>query len=109
MSSTSQFLTAIGRPRCSRCQVRMMLERVSFGPIGVERRLFECPKCDQVEMRVIASRLRSSAPDVWLSQLPASPKEPHQFNSGAFRATVLNEVAAVSIRRTLLNLHCLLA
>jgi len=33
----------------------MMLERVSAGPIGFERQLFECPKCDQVEMRIIAS------------------------------------------------------
>jgi hypothetical protein len=33
----------------------MMLERVSAGPIGFEHRLFECPRCDQVEMRFVAS------------------------------------------------------
>jgi hypothetical protein len=33
----------------------MMLERVSPGPIGFERRLFERPKCDHVEINVIAS------------------------------------------------------
>jgi hypothetical protein len=33
----------------------MMLERVSAGPIGFKHWLFECPKCDQVEIRVIAS------------------------------------------------------
>jgi Zn finger protein HypA/HybF involved in hydrogenase expression len=55
MSSTQDFLTAVERPRCSRCQTRMMLERVSQGPIGFEHRLFECPKCDQVEISVIAS------------------------------------------------------
>jgi len=33
----------------------MMLERVSPGSIGFERRLFECPKCDHVETSVIAS------------------------------------------------------
>jgi hypothetical protein len=49
-----QFLTAVERPRCSRCQARMMLERVSPGPIGFERRLFECPRCDHVETSLIA-------------------------------------------------------
>jgi hypothetical protein len=33
----------------------MMLERVSPGPIGFEHRVFECPKCDHMEMSVIAS------------------------------------------------------
>ena len=51
MPSSQHFLTAIERPRCSRCQTRMMLERVSLGPIGFEDQLFECPKCDHVEMR----------------------------------------------------------
>ena len=55
VSSTQQFLTAIERPRCPRCQTRMMLERVSSGPIGFEHRLFECPKCDHVEISVTAS------------------------------------------------------
>jgi hypothetical protein len=32
----------------------MMLERVSPGPIGFERRLFECPRCDHVETSLIA-------------------------------------------------------
>jgi hypothetical protein len=32
----------------------MMLERVSPGPIGFEHRLFECPRCDHVEISIIA-------------------------------------------------------
>jgi hypothetical protein len=55
MHSSLPFLTAIERPRCSRCQTPMMLERVATGPIGFEQRLFECPKCDHVEISVIAS------------------------------------------------------
>jgi hypothetical protein len=50
-----QLLTSIERPRCSRCQTRMMLERVSPGPIGFEDRLFERPRCDHVESWVAAS------------------------------------------------------
>jgi hypothetical protein len=67
MTSTPQFLTTIERPRCSRCQARMMLERVTSGPIGFEHRLFECPKCDQVEISVIASDPFKSNAAGWLT------------------------------------------
>jgi len=45
----------------------MMLERVSPGPIGFERRLFECPKCDHVEINVIASDPFTSNAAGWLA------------------------------------------
>jgi hypothetical protein len=45
----------------------MMLERVSAGPIGFEHRLFECPKCDQVDMSVIASDPFKSKAAGWLT------------------------------------------
>jgi hypothetical protein len=67
MSSSQQFLTAIERPRCLRCQKRMMLERVSPGPIGFEHRLFECPKCDHVEISVIACDPFKSKAAGWLA------------------------------------------
>ncbi len=66
MTSSQQFLTAIERPRCFRCQTRMMLERVAPGPIGFEHRLFECPKCDHVEINVIASDPFKSKAAGWL-------------------------------------------
>jgi hypothetical protein len=69
VSSTQQFLTAIERPRCPRCQTRMMLERVSSGPIGFEQRLFECPKCVHVEISVIASDPFKSKPAGWLANI----------------------------------------
>jgi hypothetical protein len=67
VTSSQQFLTAIERPRCSRCQTRMMLERVSAGPIGFEQRLFECPKCDHIEISVIASDPFKSKAAGWLA------------------------------------------
>jgi hypothetical protein len=67
VSSPPQLLTAIERPRCSRCQAQMMLERVSSGPIGFEHRLFECPRCDQVELSVIASDPLKSNAAGWLA------------------------------------------
>jgi exosome complex RNA-binding protein Csl4 len=67
VASPQHFLTAIERARCSRCQTRMMLERVSAGPVGFEHRLFECPKCDQVEIRVIASDPFKSKAVGWLA------------------------------------------
>jgi hypothetical protein len=66
MVSSQQFLTAIERPRCSSCQTRMMLERVSPGPVGFEHRLFECPKCDRVEINIIASDPLKSNATGWL-------------------------------------------
>jgi len=45
----------------------MMLERVSAGPIGFEHRLFECPRCNQVEMRVFASDPFNSKAAGWLA------------------------------------------
>jgi hypothetical protein len=44
----------------------MMLERSSSGPIGFEQRLFECPKCDQVEINVTASDPFRSKAAGWL-------------------------------------------
>jgi len=39
-----------------------MLARISPDPIGFEHRLFECPKCDSVQSKIIASDpLRSNA------------------------------------------------
>jgi len=67
VSSTQQFLIAIERLRCSRCQTRMMLERVSSGPIGFEHRLFECPKCDHVEKNGTASDPFKSSAAGWLA------------------------------------------
>jgi hypothetical protein len=51
----------------------MMLERVSSGPIGFEQRLFECPKCDQVEINVTASDPMKSRAAGWLNSELTAP------------------------------------
>jgi len=79
--SSQQLLTAIERPRCSRCQAQMMLERVSAGPIGFERRLFECPRCDHVETCLIASDPNAAG---WLARELRAPN--WGINSGATHA-----------------------
>ena len=73
MPSSSQSLTAIERFRCSHCQTRMMLERISPGPIGFEQRLFECPRCNHVEISVIASDPFNSKAAGWLAGEPGTP------------------------------------
>ena len=67
MTLSHPFLTDIERLRCARCKTRMMLERVSSGPIGFEQRLFECPKCDHVQIKIIASDPIKSNAAVWLA------------------------------------------
>jgi len=51
----------------------MMLERISPGPIGFEQRLFECPRCNHVEISVIASDPFNSKAAGWLAGEPGTP------------------------------------
>jgi hypothetical protein len=44
----------------------MMLERYSSGPTGFEQRVFECPKCDHVEVKVTASDPFKSKAAGWI-------------------------------------------
>ena len=51
-------LRQIERPRCARCQVRMMLTRVQPGPAGADL-LFECSKCEQVHKMTVQNSMKS--------------------------------------------------
>jgi hypothetical protein len=76
-------VTAFERPRCTRCQTKMMLERTSPGPVGFEHRLFECPKCDHVETRVMASDPFNSKAQGWLSgELGRAAATTHEIKNG---------------------------
>jgi hypothetical protein len=61
------LLTSIERPRCLHCTSRMMLMRISPGPIGFEHRRFECLKCKYGQDEVIASDPMESASVGWLA------------------------------------------
>jgi DNA-directed RNA polymerase subunit RPC12/RpoP len=65
--SSGPSLTSIERPRCSHCTSRMMLARISPGPMGFEYRQFECPKCNSVQNEVVASDPMQSAYLGWLA------------------------------------------
>ena len=54
-------LSAIERPRCSKCDTRMMLARISLAGEGHEEQLFECPKCDHTETAIVEDPLKSKA------------------------------------------------
>jgi hypothetical protein len=43
----------IERPRCPRCQKRMMLARRAPCPGDVEKRTFECPVCDFIVAKFV--------------------------------------------------------
>ena len=49
-------LIPIERPRCPKCQARMMLARIESGSAGSNLRTFECIKCEQVH-KVLAEDL----------------------------------------------------
>jgi hypothetical protein len=46
--SSEPSLLPIERPRCLKCQGRMMLARIEPGPAHSDLRTFECPKCSHV-------------------------------------------------------------
>lgn len=63
MTDPSLFpVSPLERPRCPRCQTRMMLARREYHEADrTENRLFECSKCDFVETKVVTDPLQSGA------------------------------------------------
>jgi tRNA(Ile2) C34 agmatinyltransferase TiaS len=54
-------ISPIERPRCPRCQLRMMLASREYLGNGAEKRTFRCAKCDLVETKIVDDPLKSSA------------------------------------------------
>jgi hypothetical protein len=61
-------LLPIHRPRCPKCQMRMIAAAVSDGPEGFELRKFKCLKCAHTGQQLVASDpLKISDVVGWLS------------------------------------------
>jgi hypothetical protein len=52
-------LLPIERPRCPKCQGRMMLARIEPGPARSDLRTFECPKCENVVKTMVDDPIKS--------------------------------------------------
>jgi ssDNA-binding Zn-finger/Zn-ribbon topoisomerase 1 len=50
----------IERPRCPKCQGRMMLARIEPGPAHADLRTFECPRCEHVYKTLVEDPMKSS-------------------------------------------------
>ena len=71
------------RPRCPKCQTRMITTRVSPGPEGFERRQFECLKCGQSETQVVVSDPLKSNAVGWLQgELGRDSAMTHEIHEG---------------------------
>jgi hypothetical protein len=60
MRSRSE-LSPLERPRCKRCQTRMMLSRLEPEGDGSQKRTFECSTCGLSETRIVPDPLHSDA------------------------------------------------
>ena len=62
------------RPRCPKCQGRMMLARIEPGPDHSDLRTFECPKCEHVHQALVEDPLLKSANSGWVAGQLKPPK-----------------------------------
>jgi hypothetical protein len=65
-------LLPIERPRCPKCQGRMMLARIEPGPAHSDLRTFECPKCERVLRKMVEDPFKS-ADTGWMAGELKSP------------------------------------
>lgn len=52
-------LLPIQRPRCPKCQGRMMLSRIKPGPAHSDFLTFECPKFEHVQKMVVGDPMKA--------------------------------------------------
>jgi hypothetical protein len=59
LSLTDVLLMPIERPRCGRWRTRMNLSSIVPRPDHSEKRTFECPNCEFIEITVVSDPLKS--------------------------------------------------
>jgi transposase-like protein len=64
--SPESSLTLIERPRCPRCQLRMMLVGIKPSFAGPDLRTFECSKCELTYNALAADPMKSNKAAGWL-------------------------------------------
>jgi hypothetical protein len=60
-------LSNIERPRCPKCETRMLLSEVAPGPDGFDYRTFECQKCGHVHAVSVSQDPMQSEMRGWLA------------------------------------------
>ena len=55
------------RPRCPKCESRMMLASITPGPEGFDRRTFECKRCDHSFTTTIARDPMNAVSAGWIA------------------------------------------
>jgi hypothetical protein len=55
----SSSLLPTERPRCPKCQDRMMLTGIESGPAHSHLRTFECSKCEEVQRMLVGDPMKS--------------------------------------------------
>ena len=64
---------AVLRPRCPKCESRMMLASISPGPGGFDLRTFECKGCDHSYTMAIARDPMNAVSAGWVASELKAP------------------------------------
>ena len=72
--SPDSSLTTIERPRCPKCQIRMMLVGVEPSFAGPDLPTFECPKCELDYKALAEDPMKSSKAVGWIKSELRSPE-----------------------------------
>ncbi len=64
--SPESSLSMVKRPRCPKCQVRMMLVGIERSFAGPDLRTVECPRCELTYKALVADPMKSNKMAGWL-------------------------------------------